>query len=110
MGSEVASGLKLGERVESLGTVVENSPGKINGFNHNGTFHGHNQVISRGVSPQELLDTEKRPLVTFEGRYGRTGYLTRDAFVSLDRTGEVVSSWTAKEFGSTIKNVLSRIK
>lgn len=100
----------IGQNISSLGKVIENAPGKINGFNHDGTYHGLDQIISRGVSPQTLLDTVKNPLLRFEGRYDRVGYLTREAYVVLDKTGQVVTSWTRNEFGSTIKNLLNSIQ
>ena len=107
---KVANGLQIGQKVSGLGRVVENAPGKITGFNHDGSFHGIDRVIGRNVSPQRLLDVVTTPLVTFDSRYGRQSYLTRDAFVTLDQSGNVVTAWTQKEFKATIKNLLNSIK
>jgi RHS repeat-associated protein len=107
---KIANGLRLGQNIPSLGRVIENAPGKINGFNHDGSFHGIDQVITRGVSPQSLLNTVQNPLATFSGRFDRTGYLSQQAYVVLDKGGQVVTSWTNNQFGSTTKNVLNSIK
>lgn len=106
---KLADGLRLGQNIPSLGKVIENASGKINGFNHNGTYHGLDQIISRGVSPQTIADTIKNPLARFAGRFERVGCLSKEAYVVMDKTGQVVTSWTKNEFGSTIKNVLNRI-
>lgn len=108
--STLPNGLKVGEDFGSLGTAIENGSGKITGFNHNGQFHGIDQVINRGISPGVLQDTVTNPIARFSGRFGRTGYLSRDAFVSLDKTGQVVTSWSKAQFGNTINKVLNRIK
>ena len=78
--------------------------------NHDGTFHGLDQIIGRGVSPQVLQNTVNNPLVRFEGRFDRVGYLTREAYVVLDKGGQVVTSWTSKQFGTAINSVLKSNK
>jgi len=107
---KVATGLRFGEKIPSLGKVIENASGKITGFNHDGTYHGLDQIVNRGVNPKMLADTVKNPIARFAGRFDRTGYLSKDAYVVLDKTGQVVTSWTKNEFGSTIKQVLNKIK
>jgi hypothetical protein len=106
----IKSSPQIGQRIPSLGRVIENAPGKITGFNHNGSFHGIDQIISRGVSPQTLLNTVENPLIRFSGRFDRTGYLTKEAYVVLDKAGQVVTSWTNNQFGKTITDVLDKIK
>ncbi|OGZ45221.1 MAG: hypothetical protein A3C84_02720 [Candidatus Ryanbacteria bacterium RIFCSPHIGHO2_02_FULL_48_12] len=100
----------IGQNYGSLGTVIQNAPGVIRGFNHDGTYHGLDQIISRGVSPQALLNTVRDPLVSFSSRFDRVGYLSREAHVVLDKTGQVVTAWTNNQFGSTITNILNNIK
>ncbi len=109
-GQVLPNGLRLGESIQSLGTVIKNESGIIKGFNHNGLYHGLDQIITREVSPQVIYNTIKNPLATFAGRFDRTGYLSDHAYIVVDKAGQVVTAIGDRQFMSTIKNTLGRIK
>ena len=48
----------------------------IKGFNHDGSYHGLDQIINRGVTPQMLKETVTNPLVTTVQADGRTRYVS----------------------------------
>jgi hypothetical protein len=56
-------------------------------------FHALDRAIERGVSPQAILNTLKRPSVVVQQPGGRTLYLTKEAAVVLDSTGQAVTIW-----------------
>ena len=102
--------LQVGQSFGKLGTVIENVSGKITGFNHDGTYHGLDQIITRGISPQALLNTVQNPLISFAGRFDRIGYLSERAYVVLDKAGQVVTALSPNQFGPTIRNVLNSFR
>lgn len=106
---KVANGLQLGQRIEGVGTVIENVAGKITGFNHNGTFHGLDQIISRGVRPDVLLNTVQKSLQSFAQPGSRTLYLSQQAAVVLDKAGQVVTSFTSNQFYPKFVNLINKI-
>jgi hypothetical protein len=67
-------------------------------------YHAIHRAIQRGVSPKAILETVKNPAVVAQQGGGRTLYLTPDAAVVLDSSGQVVTVWggaqhTAKTLG-----------
>jgi hypothetical protein len=111
--AKVANGLRLGQSFGKVGSVIENTPGKINGFFReyaNKPYHGLDQSITRDVSPELLLDTVKNPLVTLQQSGGNVLRLTEKAGVVLDRAGNVVTSYTSKQFLPHIRNILNQVK
>ena len=96
----------VGTSFGKLGTAVDNSPGKITGF----TSHGLNQTISRGVSPSALINTTKNPTVVLQQAGGNRLYLTDQAAVVLNKKGQVVTTYTSKEFKPHVQDVLTKAK
>lgn len=108
-GADVATGLKLGEHIDGLGTVTENIGGSIKNLNHNGSFHGLDQAITRGVKPDTLLSTVKSPLLTFSQPGGRMLYLSKEAGVVMNKAGSVVTTWSKNEFYPKISQLISKV-
>lgn len=101
----------VGQSFGKAGTVIENSAGKINSFYRSyakDPYHGLNQTINRGVSPKTLLDTVKNPLVTLKQAGGNVLRLTNEAGVVLDKSGNVVTTYTKNQFLPHIKNILNK--
>lgn len=94
----------VGQSFGKLGTVVDNAAGKITGF----TEHGLNQTINRGVSPTMLLNTTKNPTVVLQQAGGNKLYLTNQAGVVLNKNGQVVTTYTSKQFEPHVQNVLKQ--
>jgi RHS repeat-associated protein len=66
-------------------------------------YHALNRAIERGVSPQAMLNALKNPSVVVKQAGGRTLYLTRDAAVVLDESGQAVTVWgSAQHSGKTL--------
>jgi RHS repeat-associated protein len=107
---KATNGLNIGQSFGKLGNVIENQSGKIMGFNRNGNFHGLDQAITRGVSPQMILETTKNPLVTLEQSGGNILYLTRQAAVVLNQAGKVVTTYGKDLFQPHIFDILNKIK
>jgi RHS repeat-associated protein len=111
LGSVAAFGagfLVPGGAEESLGFTAENSLKDIvKGFNHNGTYHGLDRIIDRGVTPAMIKDAVMNPVVKVPQFEGRTLYLSNQAAVVLDRAGQVVTAWTKNEFNANTHNLLN---
>jgi hypothetical protein len=110
--AKVAPGLQLGQGFGKLGTVIENAPGKITGVftRSNGDEHALGRILNRGASIDDIASTVYNPLVRLQQAGDNTLYLSRQAVVVLNKTGQIVTTYGAKEFGSAVKNVLSNIK
>lgn len=105
--------IKVGTSFGKLGTVIENASGKISGFTSKFTknpFHGLDQAITRGVSPQTLLDTVNNPLVRLQQSSGNILYLTKNALVVLDKAGQLVTTYGSQFFQPQILDILNQIK
>ncbi|MBU1721925.1 hypothetical protein KKG38_04030, partial [Patescibacteria group bacterium] len=102
--------INVGDSFGRLGTVINNASGHITGFNHNGTYHGIDQIISRGVSPEVILKTVQSPTLRFSARFGRIGYLSKDAYIVLDSSGQVVTAIAQSNFYGTLLQVSNMIK
>jgi RHS repeat-associated protein len=101
----------VGQSFGKVGTVIENSAGKITGFYRSYAkvpYHGLDQTINRGVNPKLLLETVSNPLVTLEQAGGNVLRLTNEAGVVLDKAGKVVTSYTKNEFLPHIRNILNK--
>lgn len=94
----------VGQSFGKLGIVIENTPGKITGF----TGHGLDQVATRAVTAQTLLDTTRNAVVTLRQAGGNVLYLTNKAGVVLNKVGQVVTSYSSKEFKPQVLNVLRK--
>ena len=94
----------VGTSFGRLGTVVDKAPGRITGF----TTHGLNQTINRGVSPSVLLDTTKNPSVVLQQAGRNRLFLTNQAAVVLNKEGQVVTTYTSREFQPHVQNVLKQ--
>jgi len=108
----VAKGLTLGQDFGKLGRVAENTAGKITGFFRESAdvpYHGLDQSITKGVTPQLLLDTVKNPLVTLKQAGGNVLRLTDQAGVVLNRAGKVVTSYSQQYFLPHVKDVLNKV-
>lgn len=103
-GYGVAGKSLVGQSFGKVGTVIENASAKITGF----TTHGFNQTINRSVNPSLLLDTTKNAAVTLKQAGGNVLYLTNKAGVVLNKAGEVVTSYTSKDFKPHIVNILKK--
>lgn len=49
----------------------------IKGFNHDGTFHGLNQIVTRKVDPKVIKQTILRPLQKILQKDGRVRYISQ---------------------------------
>ncbi|MFA5127360.1 MAG: RHS repeat-associated core domain-containing protein [Patescibacteria group bacterium] len=106
--SKIAGSL-VGKNFGKLGTVVANESGKLTNLIREEVakpFHGLDQAITKGVSPNVLLNTLKNPLITFKQSGDRTLYLTREAGVVLDNLGRLVTTYSKEHFKDHIKNVI----
>jgi hypothetical protein len=98
----------IGRSFGRLGTVVENPGIKIRGL-AGSVEQGHavNAAITRGVSPQLIRDTVANPTVVLQQAGGRYLYLTDQAAVAITRDGQVVTTYSQREFLPHIIEVLS---
>lgn len=104
-GSWIGRGIHaIGEKAGKLGTIVQNAPGKIAGF----TGHGVDQAISRGVSPQTILDTITNPQVVLLQSGGTRLFLTQQAGVVVNTLNKVVTTYGKDLFKEAVSNLLSK--
>lgn len=99
------TGARVGQTFGKLGTVVENPGLKITGF----TEHGINQVITRGVSPDALLETVANPSAVLQQSAGQYLYLSDQAAVVLDPTGQLVTAYPSSMFDSNVQGALDGV-
>jgi hypothetical protein len=78
----------------------------IKGFNHDGSYHGLNQIINRGVTPQMLKDTVTNPLITTVQADGQTRYISTQAVVVGDQKGQVVTAYPSGSFNQKTVNLI----
>jgi RHS repeat-associated protein len=94
------------------GRVVVNNPDlQIEGFqgsaNPSTPFHGLNQAIERGVSPQDILGAVVSPTVVLEQGGGASYlFLTDNAAVALRADGQVITVWGSAQFNPTTIQIL----
>lgn len=72
-------------------------------------FHGLDRAIERGVRPNNLLNTVRNPTRVVPQSGGRTLYLTNDAAVVLDSSGQVVTTWSGAEHTAKTLELLSGV-
>jgi hypothetical protein len=92
------------------GTVVPDPGIKITGFQGSlgkDPFHGVNRAIERGVSPQDILNTMRNPVVVLSQSGGRYLYLSRSAGVVVDSGGQVVSVFGAQDMNALNLQILA---
>jgi len=106
--------IKVGTSFGKLGTVIGNASGKITGFarmaNGKVSYHGLDQVISRGVTPELLRDTVLNPSVRLQQAGDNILYLTKQAVVVLNNSGQVVTAYTSKYFEPHVMEIIKLIK
>jgi hypothetical protein len=93
----------LGQSFGKLGSVVENPELDITGF----TDHGINQVITRGVSPGDLLGTVSNPSVVLQQSGGQYLFLSNQAGVVLNPAGSVITAYPSSMFGPGVLHIMS---
>ncbi|MEK7539138.1 MAG: RHS repeat-associated core domain-containing protein [Patescibacteria group bacterium] len=110
--NSIPKGLYLGQDFGKLGKVVKTTPGELKSFTNIVTkdpYHGLNQAISRGISPQLIQDTVKNPLIKLQ-QDSNSVYLNKQAGVVLDKLGGLITTYHSSEFKVHISNVLKSIK
>ena len=103
-----AEAANIGESYGKFGTVVENPKIAVKGF-----VDGHpvNQAITRGVSPQAILNTMRNPIAVLSQRGGtRFAYVSNDAVVIVNKAGNIVTTWGKSNFDKTVLQVLEDAK
>ena len=101
--------LKVGKSFGNLGTVANGYPSQISGFSSANNYHAIDQVITRSVSPQTLMNTVSNPGVVLSQANGNFLYLTNEAGVVLNQAGQVVTAYLAP-FYSNIQSIINLIK
>ena len=105
---------KAGTSFGKLGTVINNASGKITGFarvvNGKVSYHGLDQIISRGVTPEVLRDTVLNPSVRLQQSGDNILYLTQRAAVVLNNSGQVVTAYASKYFEPHVMEIIKLIK
>jgi len=91
-----AGSLGNGEAAAEVGANESALGGVISGF----TKHGINQVINRGVRPDEILDALTNPLSVVPGRGDTTQYIGQSAKIVVNSAGQVVTAIRFKPPGA----------
>jgi hypothetical protein len=81
------------------GTVVMNPGLRIAGLRGSAVdpYHAIDRIIERGVTPSMLVNTVRTPRVVLQ-QGSRYVYLSESAAVVLRADGQVVTTWTSREF------------
>jgi hypothetical protein len=105
--TENAAGAGEGNGLASgnFGNVVDNPNLDITGFSD----HGLDQIISRGVSPGDLLGTVNNPSVVLMQSSGRYLFLSTRAGLVLSPSGLVITAYPASMFNGGVLNVMSQL-
>jgi hypothetical protein len=96
----------VSENFGKLGVVVDNPELELSGF----TDHGVNQAITRGVSPQDILNTVNNPSIVLQQSGGQYLYLSDDAAVVLSPSGRVITTYPSSMFGPNVIRVLGAVR
>ncbi len=106
-GRLLSNGLKVGQNFGgNYGQVIENNSGRIQGL----TDHAVEQFFARpDMSLNSITKTVMNPLVTLKNGTN-TNYLSNEAFVVLNKAGNVVTWFGKQNFGSKIKEILKSTK
>jgi hypothetical protein len=100
----------VGASYGRTGIVVQNPGLSIQGFGGSvKPGHAIHQIVSRGVTPNQLLNTIRNPVVVLEQAGGRYLYLTDEAAVVMRGDGQVVTAWTKSEFLPHIQAILQDV-
>ena len=94
--------VNFGKTYDKLGTVIERPEIEITGF----TKHGINQVITRGVTPENILGTINNPNVVLQQTRGYL-YLSREAGIVINLNGKIVTAYPSSMFDKNIWSILS---
>ena len=95
----------VGEDFGKLGVGIKKPDLSISRLSEHGEFRAE----TRGVSVDDLESTVENPLPVLRQSSGRIFYLSDSAVVVLDPEGEVVTTYPASKFDTTIKRILEQI-
>lgn len=98
----VADTVKVGNAV----TKTEKLTDIIKGFNHDGTYHGLNQIINRKVDINTIKETVLNPLQKIIQKDGRTKYVGENAVIVTDKAKQVVTGFTKNDFTQKTKDLI----
>jgi RHS repeat-associated protein len=99
-----AAGTAAASNPESI-RVVGNAITGFQGSTGPNPFHGIDQAITRGVSPQAILDTLRDPVIKVQ-QGARMLYISEKAAVVLDAAGQVVTTWGCAQFNQQTMQLL----
>jgi RHS repeat-associated protein len=92
-GAGAAAAAGYGAGASAAAATAAAGAGPITGF----TRHGLNQVMNRGLTPQQILDAVRNPIerITQIDQFGRTStqYIGPNATVVLNPAGKVITAW-----------------
>ena len=81
----------------------------VKGFNHDGTYHGLNRIIERGVTPTMIKETVLKPLQKVNQLKGRIKYLSEKATIVIDKAGQVVTAYTKEQYTEKTKAIINSL-
>ena len=106
--TQLNSNSLIGQQFAHLGEVIENQSLKLKdlaGF----TRHGLNQIINRGIKPEIIKDTLANPLLTFKESGERTVFLSKNAFIVLNKGLEVITAVDKNNFYKPVQDLINLI-
>ncbi|MGH6811919.1 MAG: hypothetical protein ACREDM_06065 [Methylocella sp.] len=92
----------VGQDFGKLGVGVEKPELDLDGFRRHGSIRSE----GRGVSVEEMQNTVSDPLIVLKQSQGQYLYLSDNAVVVLNPSGEVITTYPASKFDATIKEIL----
>jgi RHS repeat-associated protein len=106
------SGVSVGDTFGKLGTVIESQPGKITGIftRVGGDEHALMRILTRSASIEDIASTVLNPSVVLKQAGNNILYLSEQAGVVLNKVGQIVTVYGAKEFKPNILNILSKVE
>jgi Pretoxin HINT domain len=102
----------LGQTYGTNGTVVADPGIRIQGLqgSYRDPNHGINQIINRGVRPEDLLDAQNNPIAVLEQRVGgqtRYVYIGRNAAFTIRPDGELVTAWSTSDYQPMVQQIVN---
>lgn len=86
-----------------FGTVIDKPNIQVTGF----SGHAVNQAITRGVKTETIQNTVKNPVAVLSQQGGnRFAYVSQEAVVVVDKSGNIVTVWGKDTFDDVVKQVL----
>jgi RHS repeat-associated protein len=92
----------LGRTFGQLGTVVRNPNIRITGA----TSYAIGRLVERGCTPGMVQFTVQNAIVVLRQSTGRFYFLTTQAAVVLDPTGEIITGYTRADFDANVMQLL----